>query len=162
MIKKNKWFLLLLLGFAIFYFWRYKVPPSIQHNEIKIELENGSLQSLSDLHEGPLLVNFYASWCGPCMKEMESLQRAHDQEQFTVIGLTDDPFEKIEAVRAHYKLSFPLYKLSGSLKDEGIYSIPTSYLIGSDGEVLESMIGPQEWDSDKFMNKAALRLSKER
>lgn len=162
MIKKNKWFLLLLLGFAIFYFWRYKVPPSIDYSEIRVELEDGRLTALSDLHDGPLLVNFYASWCGPCMSEMQSLQRAHEQGRFTVIGLTDDPIEKVEAVRAHYKLSFPLHRLSGSLKDQGIYSIPTTYLLGSDGEVLESMIGPQEWDSEEFMNKAALRLSKER
>ncbi len=152
------------IPFAIlagWYYFRYHVAPEIEEQGIQVYNEQGLLVPISTLHQGPVLFNFYAAWCGHCMQEMEVLERAHKRKQFTVIGLTDDAPGKIDQVRARFNLTFPIYQLQHSIKDYDVHSLPTSYLLNADGQVVQSLIGPEDWDSDAFMNKVASWLSKE-
>jgi peroxiredoxin len=146
---------------AGWYYFRYHVAPEIEDQGIRVYNEQGDLTSVSTLQNGPVLLNFYAAWCGHCMQEMEALERAHQRQQFTVIGLTDDTPDKIQQVRARFNLTFPIYQLEHTIKDYDVHSLPTSYLLNADGRVVQSLIGPENWDSDAFMNKAAIWLSKE-
>lgn len=146
---------ILLLGF---YYWRYRVPPGIEPIDIKVQTAQG-LQSLIELHDGPLLINFYASWCGPCRREMPDLIAANDQGLFSVIGVTDDDLNRIQWIRDEYQIDFPLYQLENDLRDYGVYTIPTTYLIDQNGHVVASMTDPQEWNSEEFLNKVKLWLS---
>ncbi|WP_306642653.1 TlpA family protein disulfide reductase [Sanyastnella coralliicola] len=150
----------LLIGLVLlgFYYWRYKVPPSMDTAQINVKVSE-QVKSVIELHDGPILVNFYASWCGPCMREMPSLQKAHDKGLFTVVCVTDDNPQLIEQVRNKFDLTFPMYQLDNSLKSYSIYTIPTTYLLNEDGEVVASMTDPREWDSEDFMNKAKDWLS---
>lgn len=134
-------------------YWYYRVPPSLQSDEIKIVVED-QVVPLKNLENGPLLVNFYASWCGPCMNELPSLSRAHGMGVFRVIGVTDDGPELITKVAERYRVDYPLYRLDRSLDDYGVHSIPTSYLINSNGEIVLSINGVREWDSDEFQQMA--------
>lgn len=152
------------IPFAIlagWYYFRYHVAPEIEEQGIQVYNEQGLLVPISTLHQGPVLFNFYAAWCGHCMQEMDVLERAHKRKQFTVIGLTDDAPGKIDQVRARFNLTFPIYQLQHSIKDYDVHSLPTSYLLNTDGQVVQSLIGPEDWDSDAFMNKVASWLSKE-
>lgn len=157
----KKWAPYILFGLAAltFYVWRYRIPPSFDAEGIQVYVD-GKLQPLSSVAEGPVLINFYASWCGPCMSEMPALNKAHQNGLFTVIGVTDDSSDKIEQVRAHFDLDFPLHKLENSLKDYDVYSIPTSYLLKANGSVVQSFSGTEKWDSEEFLNKAQDWLSK--
>lgn len=158
-MKNLAFYLLIGLVLIAFYVWRYRIPPSIEFPEVNVQTQNG-LQPLESLAEGPVLINFYASWCGPCMNEMPSLNQAHRSGVFTVIAVTDDTPDRIAKVREHYKLDFPLYQLENSLKDYGVYTIPTSYLLNENGNVVASMTNPENWHSDEFLNKARTWLSK--
>lgn len=148
---------LLLLAF---YVWRYRIPPTIEPLGIRVQTENG-LVEVTDLHEGPILLNFYASWCGPCMREIPDLNNAHQKGLFTVVGVTDDDPAILAKTIERYGIEYPAYRLESSIKDYGVYTIPTTYLINEKGEVVESMTDPRDWDSEEFMNKAASWLSKE-
>lgn len=158
-MKKLAPYLLIGLAFLAFYVWRYRIPPSIEFPEVKVQTSEG-LRSLHELAEGPVLINFYASWCGPCMNEMPSLNQAHNSGVFKVIGVTDDTPDRIAKVSEHFNLDFPLYELEKSLKDYGVYTIPTSYLLDENGDVVASMTNPEKWHSDEFLNKARTWLSK--
>jgi len=146
---------------ASWYYFRYHVAPEIDDEAIQVYNEQGTLVPVSSLQNGPVLLNFYAAWCGHCMQEMEALERTHQRKQFTVIGLTDDEPGKIDQVRARFNLTFPIYQLEHPIKDYGVHSLPTSYLLNAEGQVVQSLIGPKDWDSDAFMNKVASWLSKE-
>jgi thiol-disulfide isomerase/thioredoxin len=159
-----KKFLSYAIPFAIlagWYYFRYHVAPEIDEETIQVYNEQGVLVPVSSLQNGPVLLNFYAAWCGHCMQEMEVLERAHQRKQFTVIGLTDDEPGKIDQVRARFNLTFPIYQLQHPIKYYDVHSLPTSYLLNADGQVVQSLIGPKDWDSDAFMNKVASWLSKE-
>lgn len=149
-------FLSYLLVFAVVgggLYWYYRVPPSLESTEIMVETPSGT-RALTELHEGAMLVNFYASWCGPCMQEIPALMRANAMGNFKVVGVTDDAPEAIAKVAQRFGVSYPLYRLDRTLDDYGVHSIPTSYLINAEGEVVLSINGVREWDSPEFQRTA--------
>lgn len=154
----KKLFPWLLIGLLIggFYYYRYRIAPSIEIPEINVIDAEGNVVLLSSLHEGPLLLNFYASWCGPCMNEMPDLQKASlMNESVTIIGLTDDSVEKIARIREQKGLTFPIYQLDQSLKDYGVFTIPTTFIYGPKNEFLLDYIGPRNWADPEILSNAA-------
>ncbi len=145
-----------LIVFAIvsgLLYWYYRVPPALESSAINVMVD-GKAQALTDREDGPLLVNFYASWCGPCMQEIPALMRANALGNFKVAGVTDDTDDAIAKVAARFGVSYPLYRLDRTLDDYGVHSIPTSYLINANGEVVMSINGVREWDSPAFQQTA--------
>lgn len=141
-----------------FLYWKYRVAPSIDHQEIKVLIDGKPTSLSSQIKEGAL-INYYASWCGDCMGEMDALQELHASGAIQVIGLTDDSPEKIAAVRKRFNITFPCYQIPGKLKDEGINVLPTSYIINADGKTTKDFIGAQDWNSEEFMNNYPSWLS---
>lgn len=127
-MKKLLPYLLIGIFLTAFYIWRYRVAPDVTLTEIQVQV-NGQTQPLTSIETGNLLVNYYARWCGECMAEMADLQQLHQSGTVKVIGLTDDSPEEIQFVRERFGLTFPIYPLAGTLKEAGIQTIPTSYLI---------------------------------
>lgn len=148
----------LVIGLLIggFFYYRYRVAPSIEIPEINVIDSQGNAVLLSSLHEGPLLLNFYASWCGPCMNEMPDLQKASLMNgEVTIVGLTDDTPDKIEKVKAHFGITFPIYQLDQSLKDYGVFTIPTTFIYGPNNELLLDYVGPRNWADAEVLSNAA-------
>lgn len=148
-----------LIAFAIAggaLYWYYRVPPTIESAELKVETSSG-IRALTELEKGALLVNFYASWCGPCMQEIPALMRANALGNFKVVGVTDDAPSAIAKLAQRYSVNYPLYRLDRTMKDYGVHSIPTTYLINAQGEVVLSINGVREWDSPDFQ-KTAIEL----
>ncbi len=116
-------------------------------------------KKLSDYRGKPLIINVWASWCGPCRSEMGSLQRlanSYNGNQFNIIGIsTDDYRNKAEDFISQAKLNFDNF-LDRKLKMEkmlGADRIPLTVLIDDQGKVLEKVRGAHEWDSPRYINK---------
>lgn len=119
--------------------------------------EDGAQRTLKDFRGKIVLLNFWATWCGPCVREMPSLERLHNKlagADFTVIALSEDRkgWEKITPFREQIGLTtLPLFhdvgsKMMFAAKARGL---PTTLLIGRDGRELGRLTGPAEWDSDE-------------
>ena len=113
---------------------------------------------LSDFRSKPLVINVWASLCGPCRAEMGSLDRLarrHNGRQFHVIGIsTDDHADKAQAFVVGAGVSFDNY-LDRDLVLEGMLGasrIPLTVLVDAKGKVLAKHYGAREWDSRE--NKA--------
>ncbi|MFN2432751.1 MAG: TlpA family protein disulfide reductase [Gemmatimonadota bacterium] len=105
--------------------------------------------SLAELDGQYVLMNFWASWCGPCRQEMPGLVRIHRRYRgtgLTVLGVTvNDRPEDSRGFAREYGLEFPNVIGNEQLyEDYGLSPwIPVTMLIGRDGRILEEWLGPQ-------------------
>jgi thiol-disulfide isomerase/thioredoxin len=113
---------------------------------------NGPSRKLSDFRGRPLIINVWASWCGPCRQEMASLERLAWRDaagRFTVIGISTDDYP--EAARAFLRQSNATIShfIDSKLLLEnmlGATRLPLTVLVDADGRVLDKIYGAKEWD----------------
>lgn len=117
-------------------------------------------RKLSDFRGKPLVINVWASWCGPCRDEMGSLDRLarrHNGRQFNIIGIsTDDHADKAQAFVVGTGVSFDNYLDRHLLLESmlGATRIPLTVLVDARGKVLARVYGARQWDSPE--NKALI------
>jgi thiol-disulfide isomerase/thioredoxin len=122
----------------------------------------GKPVALSELRGQVVLLNIWATWCGPCRAEMPSLQRLHQQlgpEGLKVVAVSVDAAPgrldatgntggDVAAFGKEYGLTFPLWREpSGAIQRAyRTTGIPESFVIGRDGSIRKKVIGATEWD----------------
>ena len=102
-----------------------------------------------------VLVNFWATWCIPCLQEMPSLVRAEEilaNENYVFLFPTTDNLEKIMAFNKikSYPLQFLHY--TSTLDKLNIYALPTTLIYDTKGEMVKRIDGSTEWDSEEIIN----------
>ncbi len=105
------------------------------------------------------MVNFWATWCSPCVKEMPSLQRASEiliSENIRVIGIAmGESHDEISRFLKKQRIDFPLLADNDSSATEQwrIPGLPTTYVINEKGYVVIRVVGPYEWDSPETLQR---------
>jgi peroxiredoxin len=120
-----------------------------------LETVTGEKISLKDFKGKAVLLNFWATWCQPCKKELPSMQRIYEElrsEGVEVVAISIDrnKKEQVEKYMKNYNLTFPVLLDPNQKvrKDYFILGLPTSYLIGGDGKLKGFISGAREWDSN--------------
>ena len=119
---------------------------------------NGKTKKFSDFKGKPLIINVWASWCGPCRAEMGSLERLarrYNGKEFNVIGIsTDDYRNKATAFIKNTEITFENFLDNRLLLENmlGANTIPLTVLVDADGRVLEKVRGSREWDSPEIID----------
>jgi len=140
-------------------------PGEVQVGEVLPEATlqglNGPSRRLSEYRGRPLLINVWASWCGPCIEEMASLERLawrEDRVPFSVIGIsTDDYPDKALAFLKRSNATIRHF-IDHDLQMEnmlGARTIPLTVLVDAKGRVLKKIYGAREWDSPESMRLIA-------
>ncbi len=159
----HKWIAAILACFAAFVLVTlYLSTPTPSADEVQIgetlreaQLNglSGAGASLSTYRGKPLVINVWASWCGPCRDEMGSLQQLasrYDGRQLNIIGIsTDDYREQAAAFLKESSTTFTHY-IDHDLQMEkmlGANRIPLTILVDADGKVLEKVHGARDWAS---------------
>ena len=118
-------------------------------------------RKLSDFRGKPLVINVWASWCGPCRAEMGSLDRvarSHNGRQFHVIGIsTDDDPAAATAFLLKSGVSFDNYLDRKLLWENmlGANTIPLTVLVDARGRVVTKIRGARQWDSPEMLELIA-------
>ena len=118
---------------------------------------SGDYRKLSELRGKPLIINVWASWCGPCRAEMGSLERLsrrYGGKQFNIIGVsTDDHANAAAAFLRQAKVSFDNYHDRNLLLEAmlGANTIPLTVLVDAQGRVVKKVRGSREWDSPEAL-----------
>jgi peroxiredoxin len=113
-------------------------------------------KNITDYRGHVVLLNLWATWCGPCKQEMPGIQALHDSlgpQGLRVVALSvDDPgFESaIRTFVAEQKLTFEiLHEGSGKIeRDYQTSGIPETFIIGKDGVIRKRVIGAAVWNSE--------------
>ena len=119
---------------------------------------NRENKMLSEFKGKPLIINVWASWCGPCRAEMGSLERLAKQyngREFNVIGIsTDDYQNKAMAFIEQTGITFENYHDSKLILETmlGANTIPLTVLVDEHGRILEKVRGAREWDSPEIVD----------
>ncbi len=126
----------------------------------------GDYRKLSELRGKPLIINVWASWCGPCRAEMGSLDRLsrrYGGKQFNIIGVsTDDYVNAAAAFLAQAKVSFDNYHDKNLLLEAmlGADTIPLTVLVDAQGRVVKKVHGSRQWDSPESIELIAKTFGK--
>jgi len=118
---------------------------------------SGPSRKLSEYRGKPLIINVWASWCGPCREEMGSLERLSNRNRakhFTVIGIsTDDYPDAAKTFLQKSKTTFSNYIDRQLLMENmlGADMLPLTLLIDAHGKVLAKFYGAKEWDSPEVL-----------
>ena len=104
---------------------------------------DGNAVQLSDYFGKPLVLNFWASWCGPCKSEMPAFQQAYEQEdgvQFLLVNMTGgrETQADAEALLAQEGYTFPvLFDLDlDAAMTYGVTALPTTYFLDAEGNLV--------------------------
>lgn len=143
------------LGFAV---WEQPSAPAmadVQKPEVGYQAPHFTLTGLDQKtykvggkREKPVILNFWASWCGPCRMEAPDLQKMYEKygKQVDLYGVnvtSNDSPESAMAFVQSYKLSFPIpMDVAGTVSNRyQIQAFPTTYLIDKEGIVRRKIIG---------------------
>lgn len=129
--------------------------------EAQLQGLSGPSKKLSVFRGKPLLINVWASWCGPCQQEMGSLERLSRRfggKQFNVIGISTDDY--VEPAMMALQTSHCTFNnfIDNALFMEnmlGADRIPLTLLVDAHGRVLAKFYGAKEWDSPESLDAIA-------
>ncbi|MFV8346948.1 TlpA family protein disulfide reductase [Flavobacterium sp. ZB4P13] len=103
-----------------------------------------------------IFINFWATWCPPCIAEMPSMQKlyADYQDKIVFLFVTTDSFERANAFLVKENLTLPVYQsITNPPLEMESSTIPATYLIDKQGNVIVAKIGAANWNSDSFREK---------
>jgi len=153
---------MLFLPFAVIADWQ---QPELSHNLTKVnkmisaadfELQNidEEKKKLSDYKGKVILLNFWATWCPPCIREMPSMERLHQQvdaENFKVIAINQmEDIDQVFAFTGQLEID-PTFEILFDSTSEvsqqyAVRGLPTTYLIDKEGKIRYRAIGGREFN----------------
>lgn len=128
---------------------------------------DGARVSSAALRGSAVFLNFWATWCPPCVEEMPVIQQLHERYRdrgLRVIAMNVDaaPPDTVRRFLAKHKLSIPvLLDPGGAISRQfGTYKYPETYLLDPSGKIHAKLVGPRAWTQPPFdqMIEALLKL----
>ncbi len=113
----------------------------------------GKRHRLSDYRGRVVIVNFWATWCPPCIAEMPSMQRAWEQlepDGILLLGInTGESKAAIERFDSKYPVDFPLLMDPDSTVTGAwpVRGMPTTFVVDPEGQIAYRAVGAREWDA---------------
>lgn len=110
---------------------------------------NGQMHRLSDYQGQWVVVNFWATWCSPCIREIPELQRFYDKHQHegvTVIGINFEELttEQLKQAIGEFGISYPVLKIGTVplVPFEPLKGLPSTFVVSPEGKLVKSWLGP--------------------
>lgn len=135
-----------------------KAILSADLSSIKFKDAKGNVVSLADLKDKVVFINFWATWCPPCLAEMPSVNKLHqqfaaDKDVVFLMVDADSNFEKAQAYMDRKKYKMPVFVAAGTIPDvifKG--SLPTTVVLDKMGRISYNEAGAANYASQKFID----------
>lgn len=133
-----------------------------EETEFELPDLNGETHRLSDYRGDWVVVNYWATWCAPCRKEIPDFSELHDRrDDITVLGLAyeDTDIETWETFLEEYPATYPILQVDVYEPPEALgppLALPTTFMVSPDGELAHTWVGPitgqmiEDWISEKM------------
>jgi len=160
----------LLGAVAILYFfampsYRQSEPSVAGRKAPDFALEmNGRQTHLSDLRGKVVVLDFWATWCPPCVQEapsLNALQQQIESQGGLVLGVSqDEDPDAYQKFLIEHSVNFPTFREPEKKipTEYGTVMIPEAYLISKDGKIARKVVGPQDWTSPELMSSVETLL----
>lgn len=136
------------------------LPPAEQLQadyNMQLQSFDGKLVSLEDFRGKTIFINFWASWCPPCVAEMPAIEKLYNKVKsseviFFMINL-DDEKAKADAFLTSKNCTLPNFRIAGAIP--GVFqssTIPTSFVISPQGKIVIKVTGMSDYDNSEFIN----------
>ena len=139
-----------------------------QAPEFTIKDENGRAVKLSDYRGKLVFLNFWATWCGPCvdeMPEMELMNKALKDRKFQMMAVSIDiQWDTVKEFYKQHNLSIPVFLDPGQQVARDLYKAtgwPETFLIDPNGFVLRHVVGPAHWADPRVMAEIQAMIPQE-
>ena len=136
------------------------VTAQIAHDFTFTDLVTGRTMKLSDLRDKPVYLNFWATWCPPCVKELPHIQAKYEQYKdrihFLAISVDSEQDAPAQFISSKgYTFTVGYGNEREISRAYNIEAIPASYIIGTDGTIKAQIVGSMdEADLESFLQKA--------
>ncbi len=105
----------------------------------------------------PYIVNFWATWCAPCVHELPAMNRAAEQLIDKGVGMVainlGEGSRAVGAFMQQVPIDFPvLLGNSKTFPNWNVKGLPTTYIVSAEGKIIASAVGPREWDDPEFID----------
>lgn len=157
---------LVVLVFAIAHvFRRTVIEVGDKAPDFSITADDGRVLSRSNFGGRLLVLNFWATWCSPCIQEMPSLDQFHKTfagSGVVVLGISVDRSEQAyRAFLRQTRVTFltardPEARISA---DYGTFKFPETYVIDGSGQVVQKVIGATDWTDGRMVNQIKALLT---
>lgn len=154
MVERSRFLSAALVSAALVFFACNKDPgPQVDAPAPDFTLPDleGKLHNLADLRGRVVVLNFWATWCPPCIDEMPSLQRLHralaDQGIAVVAVSVDERFSDIGAFVRKFQLTFTVLHDDGKKvsRKYQTFKYPETYILDREGRLKSKVVGPRDW-----------------
>ena len=129
-----------------------KERPELSSYNWRLRSLNGQQLNFTQSQNKPVVLNFWATWCPPCIAEMPSLQNLYDdyKDKVDFYFVTNEDRKAIEKFTSKNDYDLPIYNpLEQQPEPLQASSLPTTYIIDKNGKVHIQKVGAADWNSDE-------------
>lgn len=137
-------FVIFILFVAGFFSKRYLLAPEIELSKIEIQDFSGQKKTLDQLEGKVVVLNFWATWCPPCIQEMpmfDNLYQSMKNEEVVFVLASDEEKVKLLSFVEKHQLTVPIYQFTQRMQEHGVYTIPATFIFDKKGKLVEKKLG---------------------
>lgn len=136
---------------------RVKEEATVQLEDVKLTDLSGKPIDFSQMKDKAILINFWATWCRPCLQEMPLLanaQRQMQDEPIVFLFASNETPERILAFKEKQQFDFQYVQVA-NLEALNVLALPTTFIFDRDGNLKFSEAGYRQWDSSESLQLLA-------
>jgi thiol-disulfide isomerase/thioredoxin len=128
-----------------------KDENTISLSKVKLESLEGKPVDLTDYEGKIIFLNFWATWCRPCLLEMPSIEKAKNElkdENIVFLFASDEEVDQIENFKAARNFNFD-YVRALNINELNIQALPTTFIFNAEGDLVFNEMGYRDWSKEE-------------